>query len=80
MRRSIIVNAGITKEQLFIFKELYIRRETWISIRVVGAIEGEEKNIVIIDFPETELEYLIATLDLMEFKEENKDFELLTLN
>jgi len=80
MRRSIIVNAGITKEQLYIFKELYIRRETWISIRVVGAIEGEEKNIVIIDFPETELEFLVATLDLMGFKEENKDFELLTLN
>lgn len=77
---KIIVNAGITPEQLYIFKELYIRREAWIAINVVGAIEGEEKNIVIISFPKSELEFLVATLDLMGFSAEKKDFEEIVLN
>ena len=78
MQRKIIVSAGITAEQLYIFKELYLRRNTWIAINVVGAVENEEKNIVVITFPEGELEFLVATLDLLGFK--LTDYELINEN
>jgi len=80
MRKRMIVNAGITKEQLFIFKELYLTRPTWIAIYVVGDIPGEEKNIVTIDFEESEFEFIVGILDLMGFKIDLKEYELLNLN